>query len=138
MGPPLIPQGHPETVIARSERDEAILRRPVARPDPRTVTARSEATKHPSLSRRQIQARNMSLRGANATKQSLARRSMRATMASSKQYFVYLLTNYTNSVIYTGVTSNLLPRVQQHREKVNNGFTSRYNVWKLVYYEKFD
>jgi putative endonuclease len=55
-------------------------------------------------------------------------------MASSKQYFVYLLTNYTKSVIYTGVTSNLLPRVQQHREKVNNGFTSRYNVWKLVYY----
>jgi putative endonuclease len=59
-------------------------------------------------------------------------------MASSKHYFVYLLTNYTNSVIYTGVTSNLLPRVQQHRDKVHKGFTSRYNVWKLVYYEVFD
>jgi putative endonuclease len=56
----------------------------------------------------------------------------------AKLYFVYLLTNYTNSVIYTGITSNLLPRVQQHREKVNKGFTSRYNVWKLVYYEIFE
>jgi putative endonuclease len=53
---------------------------------------------------------------------------MRTTMASSKHYFVYLLTNYTNSVIYTGVTSNLLPRVQQHRDKVHKGFTSQYNV----------
>ena len=59
-------------------------------------------------------------------------------MPTSKQYFVYLLTNYTNSVIYTGVTSNLMPRVQQHREKANKGFTSRYNVWKLVYHELFD
>lgn len=52
-----------------------------------------------------------------------------------RQYYVYLLTNYTNSVIYTGVTNELLRRVQQHRDKTNKGFTSRYNVWKLVYFE---
>jgi putative endonuclease len=55
-----------------------------------------------------------------------------------RQYYVYLLTNFTNSVIYTGVTRDLLQRVQQHRDKVADGFTSRYNVWKLVYYEVAD
>jgi putative endonuclease len=50
-------------------------------------------------------------------------------------YCVYLLTNFTNSVIYTGVTSDLAGRAWQHREKVVEGFTKRYNVWKLVHYE---
>jgi len=57
-------------------------------------------------------------------------------MREEKQYYVYLLTNYTNSTIYTGVTNNLLGRVQQHREKSSAGFTNRYNVWKLVYFEQ--
>jgi putative endonuclease len=57
------------------------------------------------------------------------------TMRDEKQYYVYLLTNYSNSTIYTGVTNNLIGRVQQHRDKLNAGFTSRYNVWKLVYFE---
>ena len=56
-------------------------------------------------------------------------------MREEKQYYVYLLTNYTNTTIYTGVTNNLLGRVQQHREKANSGFTNRYNVWKLIYFE---
>jgi len=51
------------------------------------------------------------------------------------QYYVYLLTNYNNTVIYTGVTSDLQQRVWQHREKFVEGFTKRYNVWKLAYYE---
>jgi len=50
-------------------------------------------------------------------------------------YFVYILTNAWNTVLYTGVTSDLKARVYQHREKLLPGFTSRYNVWKLVYYE---
>jgi putative endonuclease len=58
-----------------------------------------------------------------------------APFARMGQYYVYLLTNFTNTVIYTGVTNDLLRRVQQHRERVNGAFTSRYNVWKLVYYE---
>jgi putative endonuclease len=52
-----------------------------------------------------------------------------------KQYWVYILTNERHTVLYTGVTSDLKGRVYQHREKLIPGFTSRYNVSKLVYYE---
>jgi putative endonuclease len=45
------------------------------------------------------------------------------------------MTNYTNRVLYTGVTSDLKKRVYQHKEGVSSGFTRRYNVKKLVYYE---
>ena len=50
-------------------------------------------------------------------------------------YSVYILTNERNTVLYTGVTSDLKARVYQHREKLIPGFTTRYNVSKLVYYE---
>ena len=53
-------------------------------------------------------------------------------------YCVYILTNYTHSVLYTGVTNDLGRRVYEHREKLVEGFTKRYNVWKLVYYEVTD
>jgi putative endonuclease len=52
-----------------------------------------------------------------------------------KIYCVYILTNKRNTVLYTGVTSDLRARVHQHREKLLPGFTNRYNVSKLVYYE---
>jgi putative endonuclease len=52
-----------------------------------------------------------------------------------KLYCVYILTNQRHTVLYVGVTSNLKTRVYQHREKLMPGFTSRYNVSKLVYYE---
>jgi putative endonuclease len=54
-----------------------------------------------------------------------------------KYYFVYLATNRLNTVIYTGVTNNLSRRLFQHREKLVPGFTSKYNVNKLVYFETF-
>jgi predicted GIY-YIG superfamily endonuclease len=54
----------------------------------------------------------------------------------SKQYCVYILANQSNTVLYTGVTGELQQRVYQHREKLVPGFTSRYNVSKLVYYER--
>jgi putative endonuclease len=50
-------------------------------------------------------------------------------------YFVYILTNTWHTVLYVGVTSDLKLRAYQHREKLLPGFTNRYNVWKLVYYE---
>jgi putative endonuclease len=50
-------------------------------------------------------------------------------------YCVYILTNQHNTVIYTSVTGDLGVRVHQHREKLLPGFTNRYNVSKLVYYE---
>ena len=52
-----------------------------------------------------------------------------------KQYFVYILTNKHNTVLYTGVTNNLKRRVYEHREKLVSGFTKKYNVYKLVFYE---
>ena len=52
-----------------------------------------------------------------------------------KVYCVYILTNERNTVLYTGVTSDLLARVYQHREKLIDGFTKRYNVCKLIYYD---
>jgi putative endonuclease len=47
------------------------------------------------------------------------------------------MTNQYNTVLYTGVTSNVFKRVNEHKEKIVGGFTSRYNVTKLVYYEEF-
>lgn len=50
-------------------------------------------------------------------------------------YFVYILTNKSNSVFYTGITNNIIRRIAQHKLKINDGFTKRYNVDKLVYFE---
>ena len=55
-----------------------------------------------------------------------------------KSGYIYLLTNNTNSVIYTGVTSNLQKRTYEHKQDLVKGFTNKYNVHKLVYYEVFD
>jgi putative endonuclease len=52
-------------------------------------------------------------------------------------YVVYILTNDRNTVLYTGITSDLKRRLYQHREKMLRGFTARYNVHRLVYYETF-
>lgn len=52
--------------------------------------------------------------------------------------YVYLMTNKHNTVIYTGVTDNVQKRVYQHKEGFVSGFTRKYNVTKLVYYEVFD
>jgi putative endonuclease len=54
-----------------------------------------------------------------------------------EQMFVYILTNKVNTVLYTGVTSNLKRRVYEHKEKIKSKVTARYNVNKLVYYEIF-
>lgn len=51
------------------------------------------------------------------------------------QYYVYMITNWNNRVLYIGVTNNLQRRLHEHREHLVDGFTSRYNVSKLVYYE---
>lgn len=48
------------------------------------------------------------------------------------------MTNRWNTTLYTGVTSDLKRRVYEHKEKLTKGFTSRYNLTKLVYYEVFD
>jgi putative endonuclease len=52
-------------------------------------------------------------------------------------FYVYILTNKRNSVLYTGVTNDLGRRVYEHREKKVESFTKKYNVTKLVYCEVF-
>ena len=55
-----------------------------------------------------------------------------------RQYFVYIMTNKYNTVLYTGVTGDLKKRVYKHKSKLTEGFTKRYNIVKLVYYEVFE
>jgi putative endonuclease len=53
-------------------------------------------------------------------------------------YYIYILTNKNNTVLYTGVTNDLVRRCHEHKNKLVKGFTEKYNVDKLVYYEAFD
>jgi putative endonuclease len=55
-----------------------------------------------------------------------------------KHYYIYIMTNKRNTVLYTGVTNNLIRRVYEHKQKLVDGFTKKYNITKLVYYEMFD
>ena len=55
-----------------------------------------------------------------------------------KQYYIYIATNPQNNVLYTGVTNNLVRRIWEHKQKLVAGFTEKYNVNKLVYYEVFE
>ncbi len=52
------------------------------------------------------------------------------------KYYVYILANKTNSVLYIGVTNNLERRIYEHKNKLLSGFTEKYNVSKLVWYEE--
>jgi len=54
-------------------------------------------------------------------------------------YFIYILTNYNKSVLYTGVTNDLKRRLYEHKEDSNlSSFTKRYKVYYLVYWERFN
>lgn len=55
-----------------------------------------------------------------------------------KSYCTYILTNKNNTVLYVGMTNNLTRRVWEHKSKLIEGFTKKYNVDKLVYFESFD
>ena len=54
----------------------------------------------------------------------------------ARTYYVYILAS-ASGVLYTGITNNLQSRVAQHRRKLIPGFTKRYNITKLVYFERF-
>ena len=58
-------------------------------------------------------------------------------MIGEQDYCVYVMTNQHNTVLYSGVTGNLQRRVYEHKEHSVDGFTKKYNVTKLVYYEVY-
>ncbi len=57
-------------------------------------------------------------------------------MRETKTYYVYIMTNKSGT-LYVGVTNNIRRRVRQHKDKLVAGFTKRYNITKLIYYESF-
>ena len=57
-------------------------------------------------------------------------------MPVENRYYVYLMTNWNHRVIYVGVTNDLARRIYEHQNKLVKGFTEKYNVNKLVYYEQ--
>lgn len=56
----------------------------------------------------------------------------------TKQSYIYIMTNYNDTTLYVGVTNNLARRVYEHKNKLVEGFTKKYQITKLVYYEVFD
>jgi putative endonuclease len=54
-----------------------------------------------------------------------------------KIYFVYIMTNKNNTVLYTGFTNNLIRRIYEHKQKLLEGFTKKYNCSKLILYEQY-
>ena len=53
------------------------------------------------------------------------------------KYYVYILASKRNGTLYTGVTSNLIKRTWQHKQKIAEGFTKKYNITRLAYFEEY-
>ena len=53
-------------------------------------------------------------------------------------YYIYILSNKKNGVLYVGVTNDLLRRIYEHKQEVVAGFTQKYHIHNLVYYEQYD
>jgi putative endonuclease len=56
---------------------------------------------------------------------------------SSKYYYVYILSNFTRTVLYTGITNDLIRRVWEHKQELIEGFSQKYKVHDLIYFEEF-
>ena len=63
---------------------------------------------------------------------------MTSKYSMSKQYYIYILGNTARTVLYTGVTDDLVKRVWQHKQELVKGFTQKYKVHDLLYYEIFN
>ena len=62
----------------------------------------------------------------------------RSNLIMQRQYYVYIMTNKNNTVLYTGITNDLIKRVYEHKEGFGGRFTKKYNIKKLVYYEIYN
>jgi len=62
-------------------------------------------------------------------------RKMNNIMKEEKQYYVYLMASKRNGTLYIGITSNLADRIDKHKKGMYDGFTKKYKIEKLVYYE---
>ena len=56
----------------------------------------------------------------------------------SKHYYVYMISNFSRTVLYTGVTSNLIRRIYEHKNNLAEGFSKKYFIHDLLYYEIFE
>ncbi|MGD9866794.1 MAG: GIY-YIG nuclease family protein [Hyphomicrobiales bacterium] len=59
-------------------------------------------------------------------------------MGTERRYYVYILSSGIGGTLYVGMTNDLMRRIWEHREKLADGFTKKYGVTRLVYYEPFD
>ena len=59
-------------------------------------------------------------------------------MLFMKKYYVYILASKRNGTLYTGVTSDLIKRIYEHKQSLIDGFTKEYNIHILVYYEQYN
>lgn len=59
-------------------------------------------------------------------------------MTKQSSFYVYILTNLRNTVLYTGITNNLVKRTYEHKNKLADGFSKKYNLNRLVYFEIFN
>ncbi|OGE08818.1 hypothetical protein A3A60_02855 [Candidatus Curtissbacteria bacterium RIFCSPLOWO2_01_FULL_42_26] len=55
----------------------------------------------------------------------------------SKSYYVYVITNINNTTSYIGITNNLIRRIYEHKKEIADGFTKRYRLKKLIYFEEY-
>lgn len=55
----------------------------------------------------------------------------------SHSYYIYILTNLNNTTLYIGVTNNLIRRVNEHKKEMLSGFTKKYKLKKLIYFEQY-
>ena len=55
----------------------------------------------------------------------------------NKQYYIYILSNYLNTTLYIGITNDLCKRIWEHSQEMIPGFTQKYHIHKLLYYESY-
>ncbi len=61
----------------------------------------------------------------------------RSGICMTKAYYIYILTNFTNTTLYIGVTNNLERRVEEHKQSLAKGFSEKYHLKKLIYFEEY-